>query len=783
MPEADCAGMNSESTTETAPGGTQAPFGPTLALVAAVSVGAFLVIAPLARWILPATALPAPFPAHHQDAETLVFVLAFVVILPVACIFVPRVADGIAEIWNEATVSLLAAISSAGLVLAAAVIRVAGSADLVVGLAGGVWLAFVAVLLLASADGRIAPPAALTSRRRTLWWAGAAGALALMLSFSAVGSIALVPFIVGTVAVGVGLYLSEEVAMPSIGPVAGRLVDGGVIVLILLAVPNLVVYESGSFSANVENTIIHFHQNFFLGPANQVLGGSALLIDVLSQYGVGSIYFLTAMFQLIPIGGGTLGLIEGALSALMFTGGYLVARAAGASRMLAATGLLVAILVFVYGLVYPLGALLQHGAIRFGLPMAVLVGAMIELRWPRYVAWGRALQLITLAVASIWALEAFAYTLFTSMAVIAASIWLLPAEDRRSGLIRRVVEVVVAIVAAHVTFNLLTLLITGELPRWGWYIATLREFLAGPVGDLTYDFSRWSPGVALGILYFCSAAAFVLMLRRRPEVARRFPAMTVAIAGTTAMGIALFSYLVNRSADHIVPYISLPAVMLAVLWITLIRRPGLAIDAALRRAALAAALFVSVLMIAVAYSSIGTRFSESALGLAFPGGSSFTDAVDKLWNPPPTSEEAAEGARLLESRMPDEQRSLVLTDADLSLEILLLTGRSNELPMGDPWEDSIVPDGHLEGLQRAIDELEPGTRMLVDEAASDVFRRLAANPDRDPIDDPIGSSSLVPTGLANIQQWVLQRIGERFRLREVAAGGEGLRVVELVPRQ
>ena len=34
------------------------------------------------------------------------------------------------------------------------------------------------------------------------------------------------------------------------------------------------------------------------------------------------------------------------------------------------------------------------------------------------------------------------------------------------------------------------------------------------------------------------------------------------------MGIGLFSYLVNRSADHIVPYVSLPAVMLAVLWLS-----------------------------------------------------------------------------------------------------------------------------------------------------------------------------------------------------------------------
>ena len=50
-----------------------------------------------------------------------------------------------------------------------------------------------------------------------------------------------------------------------------------------------------------------------------------------------------------------------------------------------------------------------------------------------------------------------------------------------------------------------TLAIAGELPRWGWYLDTLREFLFGPLGDLTYDFSSFSPGLAVGALYMASA--------------------------------------------------------------------------------------------------------------------------------------------------------------------------------------------------------------------------------------------------------------------------------------
>ena len=40
----------------------------------------------------------------------------------------------------------------------------------------------------------------------------------------------------------------------------------------------------------------------------------------------------------------------------------------------------------------------------------------------------------------------------------------------------------------------------------------------------------------------------------------------------------------------------------------------------------------------------------------------------------------------------------------------------------------------------------------------------------------------MPSGIANLQQWALQQIGERFRLRTIARGSDELRVVELEPR-
>ena len=526
--------MESQNSTETTAGGwrrgfgvngraraARAPFGPTLALVLTTSVGAFFLIAPLARWVLPTTDVPAPFPDHHQDAETLLFVFAFAVLLPVAAAFVPRLADRLVDATDEASLSTLSALVAAGLLVAAAAVRAAGSGGAAIAVAMIAWGLLAAAALFAAASGRLRLGQALTSRRKLLWWATGCGSIALMLSFSDVGSIALAPLIVGVLIAAAVVRFGDQVSLPRLGRRTGLLVDGFLIVLLVLAIPNLVIFTSGSFSANVELAIIHFHQNFFLGPANQVLGrrgdaGRHALpvrgrVDLLPGGPV----------PLIPIGDGTLGLIEGVLSALMFCGGYLVVRAAGAPRLLAAAGFAVAVVVFVYGSIYPLGALLQHGAFRFGLPIGVLLGAVIEARWPHRATAGRALQLLTMAVASIWALEAFGYTLLTILAVISVRVWFLASAERRRAAIRGLIEVAVTVLAAHLLFDLLTLVFTGELPRWGWYLSTLREFLTGPVGDLTYDFSRWSPGLALGIVYFSSAAGLILLLRRRPDVARQ----------------------------------------------------------------------------------------------------------------------------------------------------------------------------------------------------------------------------------------------------------------------
>ena len=260
--------MESQSSTETTAGGgrravagggaapdartARAPFGPTLALVLTISIGAFFLIAPLARWVLPTTDVPAPFPDHHQDAETLLFVFAFAVLLPLAAAFVPRLADRLVAATDEASFSTLSALVAAGLLVAAAAVRAAGSGGAAITVAMIAWGLLAAAALLAAASGRLRLGRALTSRRKLLWWATGCGSIALMLSFSDVGSIALAPLIVGVLIVAAVVRFGDQVSLPRLGRRTGLLVDGFLIVLLVLAIPNLVIFTSGSFSANVE---------------------------------------------------------------------------------------------------------------------------------------------------------------------------------------------------------------------------------------------------------------------------------------------------------------------------------------------------------------------------------------------------------------------------------------------------------------------------------------------------------------------------------------------------
>ena len=95
-----------------------------------------------------------------------------------------------------------------------------------------------------------------------------------------------------------------------------------------------------------------------------------------------------------------------------------------------------------------------------------------------------------------------------------------------------------------------------------------------------------------------------------------------------------------------------------------------------------------------------------------------------------------------------------------------------------------MPETHLEELTAAVDGLEPGDRLLVDDHALKSFRIFRRDPSRDPLASPTGDEAIVPTGLAKLQDWLLKEISQRYRWKTVCktTGEQGLQVVELKPR-
>ena len=84
-----------------------------------------------------------------------------------------------------------------------------------------------------------------------------------------------------------------------------------------------------------------------------------------------------------------------------------------------------------------------------------------------------------------------------------------PRDQLRRWLLTVAGYMVAAWVVTHILFALITFAASGSLPEWGLYVSYLRDFLAGEIGDLTYDFSRWSPSLLVVGVYLVSTVALV----------------------------------------------------------------------------------------------------------------------------------------------------------------------------------------------------------------------------------------------------------------------------------
>jgi hypothetical protein len=771
----------------------QPAFAPALALTVVLAFAAFALVMAVVMLVVRPKPIAGLAASQRQSAETALYLVAFGGLLPISLAVSPRLARRIAAGPNRPALSSLAAILSLGFLAAVLAVRLSdplphggGMGALLLAVSG--WWLVAGPALWRAAQPRPWPPLLrLTALAPAAWAATGALLVGCALAVTDLGSLS-VPALLLAAAAAVAVTLAARRRRPRrLAAPWSWLADALAVTALLVAIPDLVIVRPeaglsdplGAFVA----AVVQYHHDFLLGPANQVLAGGTVLVDTASQYGVAPIYLLAGWFQLAPIGYGTFGLLDGLLTAVFFAAGYCVLRLARCSRPLAAATLALGVAVLVYNRVYPVGALPQEGPLRFGLPMAVVLSLVAAARWPRRSRALRALALAVLGLSSVWALEALAYTLATFAAMACLEAYLMPATARLRWLARQAALGAGACICAHLALALATLAGAGRLPDWGQYFAYLHAFLAGQLGDFTYDFSHWSPGVAVGAAYLASAAAVVLLVHARRAVVVRERLTLLALTGLTAYGVVLFSYFDDRSADHVLVYVSLPALLAAALWASLAVRSGSEVPRAVLRGGFAVAAAIAALLFAVAWSSIGPRFDQSALAKVLPGNGTPGAALHRLWHFPPIDPQARAGQRLLARYMPGERSSAVLVKPDLGTEVLLRTGRANRLPLADPWEDSFVVAQRVPALRKAIASLRPGDRLLLDAGTLAGRARLRAHPGVNPIERVEAARAALRTSTAPLEAWAIGQIDRRFRMRVVRHEPTGVVVVELTARR
>ncbi|MBK5110610.1 MAG: hypothetical protein JJE10_04495 [Thermoleophilia bacterium] len=754
---------------------------------ACLVIAAFAVATPVVLLNTDYTSLGELLPPQKQKAETALYLLMALVVGPLSLFLSWRLVSRIRSGPNRECLGALVAALVIPLGLGLYLVSHSGELPwgrgvyptLYLGLGWFVYAAAVLAGPLRMTPWR--PSGRLTSATRPLAIAATVSVAAALLSLVDFGHVDWLVFAIGLAltALAAAVYAGNRLKRPPRR--WGVAFDIAFLLLLMAAIPDLGDAEpaTGGFSSAYLSQVAAFHQALFVGAANQVLGGSALLVDTVSQYGVGSIYFIAAFFELTSIGFSALAFLEGIVTALVFGLAYGVLRMAGVSRALAAGAMVTALVALAWGLSYPVGELLQHGSIRFGLPMCLIAPVVAGVRWPRSrpaMIW---VALVVTGVSSIWALEALVYVTATVAGLIAISATWVEPRSRLRFIAVAAGAVVASWVVAHLAFALATLAASGSLPDWGLYLTYLREFLTGSIGELNYDMSPWSSGLAVfGICMFSAFGLVVLTIARRDFTASRRPAF-VALAALTAYGTVLYSYFDNRSIDHVLPYISLPALLVATIWIGLAldRRSSL-LDRS-RVATLAVSMGLAALAVASVWPAARDRGENSLLAYSVPGGRSLPDALDRVWDPPPVRPASLVGQKLIEKYFPGQDAVPVLAFPNLDLEMLVRSGRYNRLGITDGNEQSWVPGPHLDEIRRKVDGLEAGDRMVVDsraKAAYEVIRNdpAAALEDPDPAVDASG-------GLQRTQVITMAWIAQRFTLRTVATGPEGISVVELEP--
>ncbi|MBE2317954.1 hypothetical protein DVA67_018380 [Solirubrobacter sp. CPCC 204708] len=530
-------------------------------------------------------------------------------------------------------------------------------------------------------------------------------------------------------------------------------------VLVALLITGLVV-TLPDLLAQWPATLQH-HYNFFLGPANAVLHGRAMLDETWSQYGVVSIDALAVIFSALPIGYGQLFLLCVVMTVLQFVCVYATLRLAGLHMLLAAVALLFAVagsLLALPGIyaIYP-----SITPLRFGIPYLIVLAAVLGARRDRSTLVA---QLALIACAAVWSFETWVYSATTFGFLVLAD-----ALRDRPTVVRvvlvRVAQALAVTVASIVVLTLITLVASGGVD-WGPYAEFLRLYAGSSFGQVPIVLFSPGPLTAAGI--FLTATLVLWLALDRPHWLDA-PART-ALAGFTGFAIGAFTYYISRSSTFTLMNVLVPVVAIGALWVHVLLRA----ERQLLRVLAAGALLAGAgLTLVTSRSEIETNFKLTAIGRAGDAPS----AWKRLWDNPVLDPRAPAGVALLDRHLPAGERALVITEPDLTTEILLRAHRDNVLPIANAMQDDLVA-ALVERARTAAEDVPPGALLLTSPPVRPPGRLNSLGGRTDPTRE--GHHS--PRDFTRPQTQALEVLQRRFTFSVVERSPGGLTLVRLQPR-
>jgi hypothetical protein len=506
------------------------------------------------------------------------------------------------------------------------------------------------------------------------------------------------------------------------------------------------------------------HQNFYLGPLNDMAHGRTMLVDVWAQYGVGVYYVLLAALSVLPFNHGGLVLLMSTLMAAQYVFVYATLRIAVRSQALVIVAVGAAVMANIFGNLGPYSGFPSVGPVRFGLPYLVVAAAVAAARWPQCARAMRAGQLVVIAIAAVWSIETFVYTAVTWFALAA----LVAFGRRRAGLrvfVRELAAAAAVSVGAVSALTIGTRIAAGVWPDWGGYFAYILVFAASDHYHDTLDF--WSPALLMAAAIFLSAVGVVSVAR--DERVRVSAPVLAGLAGFSGFAASTFTYFLGRSHPNNLLNLLLPFCALGCLWASIFLPTREQNWRSWRVVPVAVVLVVAASLTGIGFPGAVQKWHLTAFAQAVPfadghvpgnGGLSLRTSLGDLWAGRGFDDSIVDNAAMLLQRYdPGDGPALVV--APQATEILLKVHRVNVLPISNPQEDTQIISRLSPRIVASIDAVPAGTILL--------------------------TSTLVPqSDLARsalpILQFALGELHRRFDFRVLESSPDGLQVIRLHSR-